>query len=46
MGRCIDKAGGLDNYILQTPPSKLHSDVGEKLRSDIQDSQQASRPHL
>lgn len=30
--RNIDKAGGLDNYILQTPPHKLDSDVGEELR--------------
>ncbi|KAK9831689.1 hypothetical protein WJX74_006275 [Apatococcus lobatus] len=24
--RCIDKAGGLDNYILQSSPNKLQSD--------------------
>lgn len=34
--RNIDKAGGLDNYILQTPAAKLESDVGEALRSRMQ----------
>lgn len=33
--RSIDKAGGLDRYILQTPPHKLDSDIGEKLRGKM-----------
>lgn len=30
--RTIDKVGGLDRYLLQTPTSKLDSSVGEALR--------------
>lgn len=33
--RSIDKAGGLDRYILGTPPHKLDSDIGEKLRGKM-----------
>ena len=33
--RCIDKAGGLDNYILGTPPHILNSTTGEAARSRI-----------
>ena len=33
--RCIDKAGGLDKYILQTPPEKLNSATGEAARARI-----------
>lgn len=33
--RCIDKAGGLDNYIMNTPERKLASDVGMALRKQI-----------
>jgi hypothetical protein len=33
--RNIDKAGGLDNYILKTPPHKLDSDMGEKIRMEL-----------
>lgn len=33
--RCIDKCGGLDNYILNTPPEKLDSERGEELRELI-----------
>jgi hypothetical protein len=34
--RCIDKAGGLDSYILQTTDKKLASDFGSALRSKLQ----------
>ena len=34
--RNIDKAGGLDNYILNTPPKKLNSDVGDALFFQMQ----------
>ena len=33
--RSIDRAGGLDAYLLSTPPSKLDSDAGEELRARI-----------
>lgn len=33
--RCIDKAGGLDAYILNTPDKKLGSDVGAELRKEM-----------
>lgn len=33
--RCIDKAGGLDRYLLKTPDQALASDIGSKLRSEI-----------
>lgn len=33
--RNIDKAGGLDRYILTTPPKKLDSDFGEELREQL-----------
>lgn len=33
--RCIDKAGGLDNYLMNTPEKKLASDVGMALRKQI-----------
>lgn len=33
--RCIDKAGGLDAYILNTPDEKLGSDVGADLRREM-----------
>ena len=33
--RCIDKAGGLDAYILNTPDKKLGSDVGAELRREM-----------
>ena len=33
--RWIDKVGGLDNYILQTPSRKLQSEFAEKLRDRI-----------
>eukprot|EP00850_Spirogloea_muscicola_P010874 SM000065S20223 [mRNA] locus=s65:438632:439489:+ [translate_table: standard] len=34
--RCIDKAGGIDEYLLATPNAKLNSDVGAFWRSKIQ----------
>lgn len=33
--RCIDKAGGLDNYIMNTPEKKLASDIAMSLRKQI-----------
>ncbi|KAK9818165.1 hypothetical protein WJX72_008080 [[Myrmecia] bisecta] len=33
--RCIDKAGGLDSYLLNTPDKKLQSDVGMALRAQV-----------
>eukprot|EP00245_Coleochaete_scutata_P008020 TRINITY_DN23912_c0_g1_i1.p1 TRINITY_DN23912_c0_g1~~TRINITY_DN23912_c0_g1_i1.p1 ORF type:complete len:154 (-),score=20.23 TRINITY_DN23912_c0_g1_i1:162-623(-) len=33
--RCIDKAGGIDEYLLNTPDHKLRSDVGVKWRTEI-----------
>ena len=33
--RCIDKAGGLDNYVLYTKDKDLNSDVAVKLRERI-----------
>lgn len=33
--RCIDKAGGLDRYLLKTSDQDLASDIGVKLRTEI-----------
>eukprot|EP00879_Flechtneria_rotunda_P003408 GHRR01003636.1.p1 GENE.GHRR01003636.1~~GHRR01003636.1.p1 ORF type:complete len:165 (+),score=54.59 GHRR01003636.1:196-690(+) len=33
--RAIDRAGGLDRYLLKTPDSLLHSDVGSDLKFRI-----------
>mmetsp|Transcript_4172 Transcript_4172/g.8044 ORF Transcript_4172/g.8044 Transcript_4172/m.8044 type:complete len:210 (+) Transcript_4172:39-668(+) len=33
--RCIDKAGGLDNYLMKTPPEKLGSTAGETAKARI-----------
>ena len=33
--RCIDKAGGLDNYVLNTKEKDLNSDVALELRERI-----------
>ena len=41
--RNIDKAGGLDNYILQTPSHKLDSDVGDQLKQKMQAALQRQR---
>ena len=35
--RCIDKAGGLDNYVVYTKDKDLNSDVALKLRERILD---------
>ncbi len=35
LGRTIDKYGGLDAYLLETPDEKLASDVGSKLKGQI-----------
>lgn len=35
LGRTIDKYGGLDAYLLETPDKKLVSDVGSKLKEQI-----------
>ncbi|DBA91472.1 hypothetical protein WJX77_007809 [Trebouxia sp. C0004] len=41
--RCIDKAGGLDRYLLKTPDQELASDTGLKLRSEIIAKRQLQR---
>ena len=33
--RCIDKAGGLDNYVLYTKEKDLNSDIALSLREQI-----------
>ncbi|KAL3137481.1 hypothetical protein ABBQ38_004770 [Trebouxia sp. C0009 RCD-2024] len=33
--RCIDKAGGLDRYLLKSSDQELGSDVGSRLRAEI-----------
>lgn len=33
--RCINKAGGLDRYLLKTPDQELASDTGSKLKNEI-----------
>lgn len=33
--RTIDRAGGLDAYLLATPPGRLDSDAGEELRARV-----------
>lgn len=33
--RCIDKAGGIDEYLTKTPTRKLDSDVGEHWKMEI-----------
>eukprot|EP00884_Botryococcus_braunii_P009833 jgi/Botrbrau1/18851/Bobra.177_2s0013.1 len=35
--RCIDKAGGLDEYLLNTPDHKLASELGVKLKARIKE---------
>ena len=37
--RNIDKAGGLDNYLLNTKPSKLDSAIGMEYREIIREVQ-------
>lgn len=43
--RCIDKAGGLDAYILNTPDKKLGSDVGAELRREMLAAKMVPPPH-
>mmetsp|Transcript_9137 Transcript_9137/g.21676 ORF Transcript_9137/g.21676 Transcript_9137/m.21676 type:complete len:132 (-) Transcript_9137:49-444(-) len=38
--RCIDQAGGLDNYLTQTRPDKLGSEVALKWRARILQTRQ------
>ena len=33
--RCIDKAGGFDNYIYHTPTQKLKSKLGDYLKEEM-----------
>jgi hypothetical protein len=33
--RTIDKYGGLDNYLLKTPDSKLDSELGSRLKAQL-----------
>jgi len=35
--RCIDKAGGFDEYILNTKSHKLDSELGFKLKAEMKD---------
>ena len=36
--RCIDKAGGIDEYLLSTPGHKLDSDVALKWKMQIREA--------
>ncbi|CAI5531397.1 unnamed protein product [Closterium sp. Naga37s-1] len=36
--RCIDKVGGIDEYLLHTPEKKLNSDVGLVWKGRIQEA--------
>jgi large subunit ribosomal protein L28 len=42
--RCIDKAGGLDAYLLNTRKEKLDSQVGVKLKRYLQVVKSAQEP--
>ena len=33
--RCVEKAGGLDRYLLDTPVKKLQSELAVELRAKI-----------
>ena len=33
--RCIDKAGGLDRYLLKSSDQELGSDIGSRLKAEI-----------
>lgn len=41
--RCIDKAGGLDQYLLKTSHEELASDTGSNLKEKIMMEKDASR---
>ena len=34
--RCIDKAGGVDMYLLQSSPKELNSDIGIQLKGEVE----------
>ena len=38
--RCIDKAGGLDRYLLKTREDHVQSDLGTKLKAQIHAARQ------
>lgn len=40
--RCIDKAGGLDNYLLRTKAEDLDSELGEVLRLEVASAKKAA----
>ena len=42
--RCIDKAGGLDRYLLQTREDRVQSDLGMKLKAQIHAARQQHLP--
>lgn len=47
--RCIDKAGGLDRYLLKTSDQELASDTGSKLKVEIvakRQLQKSTQPNL
>lgn len=41
--RCIDKAGGLDRYLLKSSDQELSSDKGSKLKAEIIAKRQMQR---
>ncbi len=41
--RYVDKAGGLDRYLLKTPDQELASDPASKLRSEVTATRQLQR---
>lgn len=44
--RCIDKAGGLDYYVLNTKEKDLNSDVALRLREQILAKQREAAKEL
>lgn len=44
--KCIDKAGGIDEYLLQTPDQKLNSDVGVKWKRLMEDVMEEHKKRL
>jgi len=41
--RCMDKAGGFDQYILKTSDKKLDSEVGSKLKLEMKEALKKAR---
>ena len=41
--RCVDRAGGLDNYILNTKPQKLMSNKALELRAELLEAKGAGK---